>query len=74
MKTQLEKMINLWIENLRKKIYQTAWSGLLLCHPLVQGGISMNSSNSFTWTSQHFHYTKKTVIFNRNSNSERKGS
>lgn len=26
-----------------------------LCHPFVHGAMLMNSSNSLTWTSQHFH-------------------
>lgn len=30
-------------------------SGSALCHPFVHGGMLINSSNSFTWTSQHFH-------------------
>lgn len=30
-------------------------SGSALCHPFVHGGMLMNSSNSLTWMSQHFH-------------------
>lgn len=37
-------------------------SGSALCHPFVQGGILINSSNSFTWISQHFHYKKRGKI------------
>ena len=30
-----------------------------LCQPFVHGGMLKNSSNSFTWMSQHFHCTRE---------------
>jgi len=39
-------------------VFRDQDSGSALCHPFVHGGMFINSSNSFTWISQHFHYKK----------------
>ena len=58
------KMVFTWYEIQHENSLSMVWihTASALCQPFVHGGISINSSNSLTWTSQHFHCKNRYMV------------